>query len=87
MGPLTASHGAIDATYSADLFHDFAPGKSTFMVNYRVEDLAALLQALHRLHGQTRVCGGELKQRSEGYEGTKAWGARSLLRSKRLSQE
>jgi len=24
----------------------FAPGKSTFMVNYRVEDLAALLQAL-----------------------------------------
>lgn len=25
---------------------DFAPSRSTFMINYRVEDLAALLQAL-----------------------------------------
>lgn len=31
---------------SADDAHMFAPGRANFMINYRVHDLAALLQAL-----------------------------------------
>ncbi|QBK05809.1 VOC family protein [Hylemonella gracilis] len=40
------SKGTTTWAISAEDEHPFAPSRSTFMVNYRVEDLAALLQLL-----------------------------------------
>lgn len=47
-GTTVWSIGAADGEY-------FAPSKSTFMVNYRVEDLAAVLQRIGRMGAQLRV--------------------------------